>query len=148
MVVRCWPGDTRVVSQGIRGVAEQDPAFCSFFAKLPKKSPETGTIRLFFRENEFYSVYGPDALYVAQHVFHTQSVLKYLGARRDAASGLPTAHMSEAQAKAFLRDALTVKQLRVEIWVPKKGANSRKPAEFLLDKEARRTYLLSECARR
>jgi DNA mismatch repair protein MSH2 len=92
---------------------------------------------LFFRENEYYSCYGPDALYVAQHVFHTNSVLKYLGGRRDAASGLPCAHMSEAQAKAFLREALTVKQLRVEIWVPKKGTSAKRPAEFVLDKEVR-----------
>lgn len=105
------------------------PGFCSFFAKLPKKSPETGTVRLFFR-NEYYSVHGPDALYVASHVFRTNSVIKYLGGR----AGLASVTLSESLAKSFLRDALTSKQLKVEIWVPEAG-QGKKATKFVLDKE-------------
>jgi DNA mismatch repair protein MSH2 len=82
--------------------------------------------------------HGPDALFVAQHVFHTNSVLRYWGAGGRSA-GLPSARLSEAQAKAFLRDALTTKQLRVEIWEPEKSSG-KKVTKFALDKE------VSECA--
>lgn len=92
-------------------------------------------MRLFHRENEYYTTHGPDALFVAQHVFRTNSVLRYLGAG-GRAGGLPSARLSDAQAKTFLRDALTAKQLRVEIWVPEKG-QGRKPSKFVVDKEVR-----------
>ncbi|OBZ78347.1 DNA mismatch repair protein msh-2 [Grifola frondosa] len=108
------------------------PGFCSFFAKLPAKSPETGTVRLFYR-NEYYSVHGPDALYVATHVFRTNTVIKYLGP--GGRSGLPSVTLSESAAKTFLRDALTSKQLKVEIWVPEPG-QGKKATKFRLDKEA------------
>ncbi|KAI0765364.1 DNA mismatch repair protein [Fomes fomentarius] len=94
------------------------PGFCSFFAKLAPK-------------NEYYSVHGPDALYVATHLFRTNSVIKYLGGR----SGLPSVTLSESLAKSFLRDALTSKQLKVEIWVPEAG-QGKKATKFVLDKEA------------
>ncbi|RDX54685.1 DNA mismatch repair protein [Lentinus brumalis] len=106
------------------------PGFCSFFAKLERKSPDTGTVRLFYR-SEYYSVHGPDAFYVATHVFRTNSVIKYLGGR----SGLPSVTLSESLAKSFLRDALTSKQLKVEIWVPEAG-QGKKATKFVLDKEA------------
>lgn len=105
------------------------PGFCSFFTKLPAKSPDSGTVRLFYR-NEYYSVHGPDALYVATHVFRTNSVIKYLGGR----AGLPSVTLSESLAKTFLRDALTSKQLKVEIWVPEAG-QGKKATKFVLDKE-------------
>ncbi|KIJ14608.1 hypothetical protein PAXINDRAFT_163339 [Paxillus involutus ATCC 200175] len=111
-----------------------DPGFVSFFSKLPKKSPtESGTVRLFDR-NDFYSVHGPDAHYVATHVFRTNSVLKYLGAGGKTA-GLPSVTLSYTLGHTFLREALTVKQLRVEIWVPAPG-QGRKAAKFVLEKEA------------
>jgi DNA mismatch repair protein MSH2 len=115
--------------------SDSDPGFISFFNKLPKKSPETGTVRIFHRENEYYTAHGPDALYVAQHVFHTNSVLRYLGSG-GRSGGLPSVKLSEAQAKAFLRDALTSKQLRIEIWEPEKG-QGKKPSKFIVDKEVR-----------
>ncbi|OCH84761.1 hypothetical protein OBBRIDRAFT_839474 [Obba rivulosa] len=108
------------------------PGFCSFFAKLPKKSPEEGTLRLFYR-NEYYSAHGPDALYVAANVFRTNTVIKYLGA--GGRFGLPSVTLSESQANAFLREALTSKQLKVEIWVPEAG-QGKKATKFKLDKEA------------
>ncbi|KAJ8594960.1 hypothetical protein M405DRAFT_929851 [Rhizopogon salebrosus TDB-379] len=110
-----------------------DPGFVSFFSKLPKKTPETGTIRLFDR-SDYYSVHGPDAHYVATHVFRTNSVLKYLGAGGKVA-GLPSVTLSHTLAHSFLRDALTSKQLRVEIWIPAPG-QGRKASKFVLEKEA------------
>jgi len=110
-----------------------DPGFVAFFASLPKKSPADGTVRLFDR-TDFYSVHGPDALYVASHVFRTNSVLKHLGAGGRTA-GLPSATLNATLAHGFLRDALTVKQLRVEIWAPASG-QGRKASKFVLQKEA------------
>ncbi|KAF8434863.1 DNA mismatch repair protein [Boletus edulis BED1] len=111
-----------------------DPGFVAFFSRLPKKSPaEDGTVRLFDR-TEFYSVHGPDALYVASHVFRTNSVIKYLGAGGKTA-GLPSVTLSHTLGHTFLREALTVKQLRVEIWTPPPG-QGRKASKFVLQKEA------------
>ncbi|KAH7924717.1 DNA mismatch repair protein [Leucogyrophana mollusca] len=110
-----------------------DPGFVSFFHKLPAKSPEKGTVRLFDR-TDFYSVHGPDAHYVASQVFRTNSVLKFLGAGGKAA-GLPSVTLSRSLAHSFLREALTLKQLRVEIWIPAPG-QGRKASKFVLQKEA------------
>ncbi|KAJ3856348.1 muts domain V-domain-containing protein [Lentinula lateritia] len=113
-----------------------DPGFISFFGKLPQKSPDTGTLRLFHRTgtDAYYAVYGPDALYVATHVYHTNSVIKYLGAGGRAA-GLPSVTMKTTVAQMLLREALTIKQLKVEIWVPESGQGKR-VTRFVLDKEA------------
>ncbi|KIP09722.1 hypothetical protein PHLGIDRAFT_300246 [Phlebiopsis gigantea 11061_1 CR5-6] len=108
------------------------PGFCSFFNKLPPKSPETGTIRLFDR-GDYYSVHGPDALYVATHVYHTNTVIKYLGP--GGRGGLPSVTLSATSAKTFLREALTARQLKVQIWVPEAGQGKR-ATKFRLDKEA------------
>ncbi|KAF8630234.1 hypothetical protein AX15_003036 [Amanita polypyramis BW_CC] len=110
-----------------------DPGFLSFFFKLPTKSPETGTLRLFSRDS-FYAAYGPDAQYIAQQVYHTNSVLKYLGSGGRTA-GLPSVSMKPSVAQMFLREALTAKQLRIEIWVPEPG-QGKKCSKFRLDKEA------------
>lgn len=111
-----------------------DVGFLDFFNGLPKKSPETGTLRLFHRTNggdSFYGAYGPDALFVAQHVFHTKSVIKYLGtgARR-----LESVSLKVSVAQMLLREALTSKQLRVEIYEPESG-HGKKGTTFKLDKE-------------
>ncbi|KAF9265861.1 DNA mismatch repair protein [Marasmius fiardii PR-910] len=119
--------------------AEQstDPGFITFFGKLPEKSPETGTLRLFHRyqgSDSWYAVYGPDAVYVAQHIYHTNSVIKYLGfGGRDA--GLPSVTLKTSMAQQLLREALTIKQLRVEIWEPDSG-QGKKVNKFKLEKEA------------
>jgi len=60
-------------------------------------------------------------------------VLKYLGAGGRAA-GLPSVSLSASVAKTFLRDALTSKQLKIEIWTPEPG-QGRKAVKFKLDKE-------------
>lgn len=123
-----------------------DPGFVAFFSKLPKRSPAgDGVVRLFDR-NDFYSVHGPDALYVASHVFRTNSVVKYLGAGGKTA-GLPSVTLNYTLGHAFLREALTVKQLRVEIWAPAPG-QGRKATKFVLQKEASdSTYCFSVLTR-
>jgi DNA mismatch repair protein MSH2 len=78
-------------------------------------------------------VHGPDAHYVATHVYRTNSVIKYLGTGGKAA-GLPSVTLNENMAMTFLRDALTNKQLRVEIWKPEPG-QGKKCSKFRLDKE-------------
>lgn len=112
-----------------------DPGFIAFFSKLPPKSPETGTLRLFYRtaSDSYYAAYGPDALFVAQHVYHTNSVIKYLGTG-GRTTGLPSVTLKTSVAHTLLRDALTAKQLRIEIWVPEAG-QGKKSVKFRLDKE-------------
>ncbi len=68
-------------------------------------------------------MHGPDALYVATHVYRTNTVIKYLGP--GGKSGLPSVTLSANSAKTFLREALTSKQLKVEIWVPEAGQGKR-----------------------
>ncbi|KAL9709930.1 MSH2 protein [Leucoagaricus gongylophorus] len=112
-----------------------DIGFLDFFNRLPKKSPATGTLRLFQRVNAgdiFYAAYGPDALFVAQHVFHTKSVVKYLGA---GARRLESVILKVSVAQTLLREALTSKQLRVEIY-ESEGGQGKKSANFELTKEA------------
>ena len=111
-----------------------DPGFCTFFRNLLPKSPETGTIRLFDR-GTFYSAYGPDAHYIATHVFQTNSVIKNLGAKNNT---LPSVSMNQMQATGFLRDALTSKQLRVEIWVQESSGKKNVKGQFKLEKEVSR----------
>lgn len=89
---------------------QAEHGFHNAFKRLPEKTT-SNTIRIFQRENgDFYSVHGEDAQYVAQAVYKTNSVLKML------AGQLASCTMSRSVAKAFLRDALTSKQKRIEIW--------------------------------
>ncbi|KAF8906541.1 DNA mismatch repair protein [Gymnopilus junonius] len=113
-----------------------DPGFIAFFSKLPPKSPETGTLRLFYRtaSDSYYAAYGAHALFVAQYVYHTNSVIKYLGTG-GRSTGLPSVTLKTSVAHNLLRDALTIKQLRIEIWVPE-VAQGKKAVKFRLDKEA------------
>ena len=77
-------------------------------------------------------MHGPDALYVVTHVYRTNTVIKYLGP--GGRGGLPSVTLSSNNAKTFLREALTSKQLKVEIWVPAAGQGKR-ATKFRLDKE-------------
>nr|ASF90284.1 hypothetical protein SPAR01119 [Bartheletia paradoxa] len=106
--------------------------FCSAFNKLPEKSE--GTIRIFDR-GDFYCAYGSDALYVATNVFKTHSVLKYVGPKKASQGGMALASVSLSRqvATGFLRDALTSKQLRVEIWSSEGG---KKNNVWAIDKQA------------
>ncbi|KAJ3300092.1 MutS-like protein [Borealophlyctis nickersoniae] len=106
-----------------------EQGFCTFFKGLPQKS-ET-TIRLFERNNgEYYSVHGEDALYVAQNVYKTSSVIKYLGG--EGPRSVPSCTLSRLNTIAFLKDLLLVKLYRVEIWV----AEGRKASAWKIGKRA------------
>lgn len=77
-------------------------------------------------------------------MFHTNSVIKYLGAGGKAA-GLPAVSLRVNMAQVLLREALTVKQLRVEIYEPEAG-QGKKATKFRLDKEARFVRLFASAA--
>ncbi|KAI9470644.1 MAG: muts domain V-domain-containing protein [Benjaminiella poitrasii] len=96
------------------GKPEQQ-TFISFFRSLDPA--EDGTIRLFEREandSPYYTFHGEDAIYIANNVYKTTSVILYWSG--DSTTGLPTTKLTNKAAKAFLRDALLNKQLRIEIW--------------------------------
>ena len=62
-------------------------------------------------------------------------MLKYLGSGGKTA-GLPSVTLRPTVATSFLREALTVRQLKVEIWIPEAG-HGKKVSKFKLDKEVR-----------
>ncbi|KAI8922577.1 muts domain V-domain-containing protein [Powellomyces hirtus] len=103
-----------------------EQGFITFFKGLPDKL-ET-TIRLFER-NDYYSVHGEDALFVAQTVYKTSTVIKYLGDER---KGLPSCTLSRLNTISFLRDLLLVKLYRVEIW----SMEGRKGSQWQITKRA------------
>ncbi|KAJ9479512.1 DNA mismatch repair protein MSH2 [Pseudozyma hubeiensis] len=96
---------------GLDNVAES--SFCQTFRSMPTPAP--GTLRLFDR-SDFYSAHGDDAILIANLVFKTHSALKYLGSGGKDKGGLPSITLSVAAAKNFLREALTTRQMRVEIY--------------------------------
>ncbi|POY74749.1 hypothetical protein BMF94_2225 [Rhodotorula taiwanensis] len=107
---------------------------CSAIRKLGS-APE-GTVRLFDR-SDFYCAYGKDAYYVANNHYKTQNVIKFLGTPTATdPDGLPSVSLSHAVAQAFLRDALTTKQLRIEIWEPEGGGVGKGTTKWALGKSA------------
>ncbi|KFH66052.1 DNA mismatch repair protein MSH2 [Podila verticillata NRRL 6337] len=87
--------------------------YCSFLRSLPDR--QENCIRLFERSSgDFYSVHGEDAYFIAQNVYKTTSVIKYLGG--DVTTGVPSCTLSKTTCETFLRDALLNRQMRVEIW--------------------------------
>ncbi|KIJ24074.1 hypothetical protein M422DRAFT_39300 [Sphaerobolus stellatus SS14] len=112
-----------------------DTGFCNFFERLEQRDD---TIRLFDR-GDYYTLHGNDARYVAQNFYHTSSVLKWFGRGYRSGNqkeGLPSCTMRTEQAKSFLREALTARQLRVQIWVPEAGSSKKNPSKWKLDKQA------------
>ncbi|KAJ9104285.1 hypothetical protein QFC20_004567 [Naganishia adeliensis] len=120
-------------------------SFCRFFENMPPRLP--GTVRLFDR-GEYFSAHGQDALMIASQVYKTTNVIKYLGAGGASkasssisnvngmtAKGLPSLTLSMALAKGFLREALTSRQMRVEIW-ESSGGIQRNASKWQLGKEA------------
>jgi DNA mismatch repair protein MSH2 len=67
-------------------------------------------------------------------------VLKYLGAGGKT-TGLPSVTLRPTVATSFLREALTSRQLKVEIWIPEAG-HGKKVTKFKLDKEVRLEYFI------
>ncbi|EST05312.1 DNA mismatch repair protein MutS, core [Kalmanozyma brasiliensis GHG001] len=105
------PSTSEKPDLGLDNAAES--SFCQTFRAMPKPSP--GTLRLFDR-SDFYSAHGDDAILIANQVFKTHSALKYLGSGGKDKGGLPSITLSVAAAKNFLREALTSRQMRVEIY--------------------------------
>jgi DNA mismatch repair protein MSH2 len=86
-------------------------------------------------QQDYYSAHGADAILIAHQVYKTTNVIKYLGSAPAhppkpnsaiTAKGLPSVTISMALTKAFLREALTTKQMRVEIYEPIEGQGGRK----------------------
>ncbi|KAK9473722.1 muts domain V-domain-containing protein [Dipodascopsis tothii] len=89
--------------------------FLSFFRGLEPNDPaESGTVRVFER-GDYYTCHGKDALFVAQKVYRTLSVIKYLGSQ-DPAKGVASCTLSPAVFTNFLKDALLAQGLKVEIY--------------------------------
>ncbi|KAK4052821.1 MSH2 protein [Microbotryomycetes sp. JL201] len=108
-----------------------DDSFCGIVRKLEPTPP--GTVRLFDR-GDFFSAFGSDAYYVATHHFKTQTVIKKLGKiSSQHPDGLPSVTLSKAVAQSFLRDALTTKQLRIEIF---EQSGSKSSGKWSLSKSA------------
>ena len=109
------------------------------------RGPFTYLTKWLTHRQDYYSAHGVDALMVAQQVYKTPSILKYLGSgtQSSAASssshprGLPSVTISTALTKAFLRECLTTKQMRIEIYEPEEGAAGRKNhARWIMAKAA------------
>lgn len=102
-------------------------------------SPLTSTdIPYMLNSQDYFSAHGADALLVADEVYKTTNVLKYLGrASSSTSKGLPSVTISKNLTKNFLRECLTARQMRVEIYEPEEGQAGRKNnARWLLGKTA------------
>jgi len=91
---------------------KEEKGFVATFRALPPKANDK-TLRLFERP-DYYSAHGDDALFVAQHVYKTSTVIKYLGG--DATTGVAGVCVSRMQTIALLTDLLVHRQYRVEIF--------------------------------
>jgi hypothetical protein len=119
----------RASADTVQKKSTENDGFLDALAKLPTKAP--GTIRLFERAGDnggFYSAHGDDALFVAQNFYNTNSVLKYFGGR---GRPLPSCTLSRVNAIAFLREALTARQLKIEIW----SSSGKKSYDWKLSKQ-------------
>lgn len=95
------------------GDSSAEQAFLKFHARLPVLA--AGAARLFER-GSYYSAHGPSALLIAHEVYNTSTALKYLGRpTAEWEKGLPSVTLNGNAARAWLREALTVKQMRVEV---------------------------------
>jgi len=89
--------------------------FCEVFKNL-EPSPK-GTLRIFEREKgEFYTCYGQDAQYVATQFYRTNTVLRFIGSQTNGQQGLPSCSLSRTGAISFLRECLTSRQMRIQIY--------------------------------
>lgn len=87
------------------------------------------TIRLFeVQDNDYiaYRVYYDDAIYIADQVCRTRSVIKYLGNQPfgNYDKGLPYVLLKAAIMQSFLKDALLHLGIKIEIYVTKTVASS------------------------
>ncbi|VVT44048.1 uncharacterized protein SAPINGB_P000276 [Magnusiomyces paraingens] len=95
-----------------------------------KKESEEGSdskvIRIFERGDD-YSAHYKDAIYIAENVYRTISVVKYLGnsSFEEFDKGLPSVSMSATVFQNFLKDALFNQGLKIEIYAAAAGSSNR-----------------------
>ncbi|KAF8436443.1 muts domain V-domain-containing protein [Terfezia claveryi] len=95
---------------------DDESGFIASFNKLP----ETDAIRIFER-SDFYTVHGQDALFVAQTVYKTTSVIRQLGSGKNS---LASCTLSIAAFRNFLREVLVRQGKRIEIWASARGTKN------------------------
>ncbi|CDZ98435.1 dna mismatch repair protein msh2 [Phaffia rhodozyma] len=106
--------------------------FIRQFENLPKKLD--GTIRLFDRVN-YYSCHGEDAILIASIVYNTSNAIKFIGSKtKKWPLGLPSVTLNQNAAKGFLRDALTARQMKIEIYSQEGTGRPNQP--WLLTRQA------------
>lgn len=94
-----------------------EAGFVRFYSSMPEK-PAT-TIRIFER-NDYYTAHGDDAFLAAKEIFHTNSVVKYIGFDE---KKIASVVLSKAHFEALVRFVL-VQHYRVEVYSSKtKGGN-------------------------
>ncbi|CAH7676893.1 DNA mismatch repair protein MSH2 [Phakopsora pachyrhizi] len=90
-------------------------SFCEFYKRLDPAVP--GTLRIFEREKgEYYTCYGDDAQLVATQFYRTNTVLRFIGSMPGSKAGLPSCSLTKSAAITFLRECLTSRQLRIQIY--------------------------------
>ncbi|KAJ3212968.1 MutS-like protein, partial [Dinochytrium kinnereticum] len=82
---------------------------------------------------DYYTAHGDDAIYVAENVYKTSSVLKYMGG--DTRTSIPYCSISKLNAISLIRDLLLVKQKKVEIW-ESDGTRNKSSVGFRLGRKA------------
>ncbi|XP_076317176.1 DNA mismatch repair protein Msh2-like isoform X2 [Tachypleus tridentatus] len=116
------------LTESEEGQPEQQQAFISFYLSMPQKSSTTFR---FFDRNDFYTLHGSDAVFVAKEFFKSMSVVKYYcsGSRK-----LETVSLSKLNFESFVRDLLLVHHYRVELYKSQTG--SRNSSSWVLDSKA------------
>eukprot|EP00158_Paraphelidium_tribonemae_P007365 Partr_v1_DN28219_c0_g1_i2_m76157 putative DNA mismatch repair protein Msh2 len=94
-------------------------SFQSFYASLETSnslsSTSARTVRIFNR-GDYYTVHGSDAVWVADNVFRTSTVIKYFGK-------LASVSLSQVAAESLMRQLLTDKLFLVELYENSSGAS-------------------------
>jgi DNA mismatch repair protein MSH2 len=83
-----------------------ESGFAPFFSSL---SAEEKLIRFFERKEDFFTVHGKDATFVAETVYQTTTVIKHYGS-------LESCSLSKQGAQQLVKDLLLVQGFKVEFW--------------------------------